>query len=234
MDQVQALSARKRVDLPSSGLAGDFAVVSACTEASTRRAALERYISGIFSAAYGASILEYLPLLFSLEKDGHYNAALGLRSAAAAPLFCEQYLDSTVEDEAFLLYGDRADRSKIMELGNLVATSPGQSAFLYLLVTAALQAADVQYLLFAANKSVRASIRRSGFTPRVIGVADGNRLGPEAKNWGTYYEGEPFVMLADISLTMEQASAQPMMCRLIDNYRHSIPVLADAIGKHIP
>ena len=234
MEQSQVITGTSSYSAKSAGLVGELAVVSACAEESPQREALEQYISGIFSTAYDARIMEYLPLLFSLEARGSYSAALGLRSAAVAPLFCEQYLDSRVEQEALSLYGANVDRRRMMELGNLVASSSGQSALLYLLITAALHQAGIEYLLFAANKPVRASIRRSGFTPKVIRVAEKNRLGEQAKNWGTYYQGEPIVMLADIALTMDQARVQPFMCDVFASYRHAIPVLADAIGKHIP
>ncbi len=234
MDQNQAVSPGRSFRPPRGSIIGGLAVASACAECSPEREGLERYISSIFLAAYNARTLEYLPLLFSLESDDAYTAALGLRSAAIGPLFCEQYLDTTVEDEVVSLYGARVGRHSIMELGNLVASSPGQSVLLYLLITAALHEAGIKYLLFAANKMVRASIRRSGFTPKIIRVAEQNRLGAQAKHWGTYYEGEPIVMLADISLTMDQVGAQPEIRRIIDNYCHTIPVLADAIEKHIP
>ena len=211
---------------------GAMAIASACTESSPQREALEQYISAIFSAAYDARILEYLPLLFSLEQDQRYSAALGLRSASVGPLFSEQYMDSAVEDEVLALYGVQVRRRSIMEMGNLVASSAGQSVLLYLLVIAALHEAGVGYLLFAANKAVRASIRRSGFTPKILCVAEQDRLGAQARNWGAYYQGEPFVMLADVSLGMEQAMAQPVMRKVIAAYRHAIPVLADSIRKH--
>jgi hypothetical protein len=233
MDQNQAVSPRSSFSPQRESFLEGLPLASACPECSPAREGLEQYISSIFLAAYNARTLEYLPLLFSLESDDAYTAALGLRSAAISPLFCEQYLDSTVEDEVASLYAAQADRRSIMELGNLVASSPGQSVLLYLLATVALHQAGIKYLLFAANKAVRASIRRSGFTPKIIRVAEKNRLGAQAKHWGTYYEGEPIVMLADISLTMDQIMAQPEMRRIMGCYRHTIPVLADAIEKHI-
>ncbi|MBT4521952.1 MAG: hypothetical protein HOC23_18290 [Halieaceae bacterium] len=208
-------------------------VVSAIDTLDSGRERLEQYIAGIFHAAYGARILEYLPLLFSLDQEGATNAALGLRSASYAPLFCEQYLDTSVEDQVVALYGRQVGRDRIMELGNLVGSQPGQSALLYLLVVAALNEAGVEYLLFAANKAVRASITRSGFTPRVIQVAERNRLGSQKECWGTYYDGEPVVMLGDIRMTMGQIKAQPVMRQVLRAYRHSIPVLADSICTEV-
>ncbi|MEH6582990.1 MAG: thermostable hemolysin [Halioglobus sp.] len=234
MGENVALPAAGQQSMAANTLMTGQVVVGACDKGSPEREALEQFISSIFSASYGAKILEYLPLLFSLMDGKHHTAALGVGSAAAAPLFCEQYLDTAVEDQVMTLYSQRVGRRDIMELGNLVSTTSGQSALLYLLVAAALDEACVGYLLFAANRAVRASIRRSGFTPKIIHVADSRRLGVEAANWGSYYEGEPIVMLADIALTIEQARCQPVMCKLLDSYSHAIPVLADAIRKLRP
>ena len=167
------------------------------------RQRVERYIAGIFSAAYGATVFEYLPLLCSLERENSLVGALGLRSAASEPLFCEQYLDVSVQSSILREYGMPVARRNIMELGNLVSSSAGQGVYLYLLVTAALAAADVRYLVFAANRAVRYSINRHGFDTRVICHADASRLGAKAQEWGSYYESDPKVVLADIS----QASA---------------------------
>lgn len=210
----------------------DLPVVSSCLEHEAGRESLEQYISGIFSAAYNAKILEYMPLLFCLKHNETFTAALGLRSAARGELFCENYLDSSAQQQVLSLYGVPVQRSAIMELGNLVASAPGQSSLLYLLCAAALHEADVKYLLFAANKTVRASIKRSGFTPKTIRVAEKERLGLQGESWGSYYEGEPLVMLADIALTMEQANEQPFMRQILKVYAATIHAMAQAIREY--
>jgi hypothetical protein len=207
--------------------------VRACPETDVGRERLEQYISGIFNAAYGARILEYLPLLFQLECNGAKQAALGLRSAAVAPLFCEQYLDAPAQQQVETLYGRRVSRPQIMELGNLVATEPGYSGLLYIIITAAIHEAGIEYLMFAANKRVRNSIARCGFTPRTIQAAQRSRLGTQGLDWGRYYEGDPIVMLADIALTMRQIASQPKLQGVVDAYQLVIPALADSIRTHL-
>ncbi len=206
--------------------------VRAFPEGHDGREHLEQYISSIFNAAYGAQILEYLPLLFGLENGSSRQAALGLRSANCGPLFCEQYLDNTAEQYVEMLYGRDAARIQIMEMGNLVATQAGLSGLLYIIITAAIHEAGIDYLMFAANKRVRNSIARFGFTPRTIHGAEQSRLGDKGFEWGCYYEGEPVVMLADIPRTMEQIKAQPELQNLVDRYQFAIPSLADSIRTH--
>lgn len=218
---------------PSSTGQGLLPAVSSYPESHRNRDQLEQYICGIFNAEYGARILEYLPLLFSLESDGSRHAALGLRSASIGPLFCEQYLDEDAEYHVESLYGRSAGRSQIMELGNLVATEPGYSGLLYIIITAAIHHAGIEYLMFAANKRVRNSIARCGFTPKTIQAAQQSRLGAQGQDWGRYYEGDPIVMLADIALTMRQVLAQPELKGIIDAYQFSIHSLADSIHIHV-
>lgn len=218
---------------PETPAGTELPVVDVCYYSAPERETLERYISSVFHAAYGAKILDYLPLLFSLSNNsGDYTAALGLRSASYGELFSERYLDDSVEHYVDAYCGKPCDRQNIMELGNLVSSQARQSAFLYLLVTAAMAQSGVDYLLFCANKAVRASIKRSGFTPVVIDQARPERLGDHASDWGSYYEGEPLVMLGDIKLSMKQANAQPFMRDVLTIYADPISTLSNAIVAH--
>jgi hypothetical protein len=228
------LSRSRTPPLPVPLPAPQWPSVSACRLDQPRRERLEQYIACIFHASYGARILEYLPLLFSLERDGTFCAALGMRSAAAAPLFCEGYLERPVEAEVLAHYGGHCERRHIMELGNLVASGTGQGALLYLLVAAAAHRAGVRHLLFCANRAVRLSIRRSGFTPLAIGPALPERLGAESGRWGSYYDGKPLVMLGDLALTAQQAAAQPAQREVLRRYSASVAALAAEIERHIP
>lgn len=211
---------------------GNLPLLGACPETHPRRERLEQYIAGVFQAAWGARVLGFLPLLCSLQQQGHFSAALGLRSANHGPLFCEQYLARPALEEVDALYGGRCLPGNLMELGNLAASHPGQGALLYLLVTAAIHDAGIRYLIFAANRAVRVSIRRSGFTPLTIGPARAECLGAAAASWGRYYDGDPRVMVGDMALTRQQVLAQPELEATLRQYQASIAVLASAIREH--
>ncbi len=210
---------------------GDMPRLCVSMPGDRRREAVEQYISGVFQASYDARILQFLPLLLTLEDKGMPRAALGLRSAGSGPLFAEQYLSMPVERQVAESWGRLAPRSRIMELGNLVSSSPGQSVLLYLLVTAALYEAGVQYLLFAANRAVRRSIRRTGFTPRQVCAALPECLPDGGVSWGRYYQGDPQVMLGDMALTHRQALAQPAIAALLNDYALTIQELADTLRE---
>ncbi len=206
--------------------------VRPCFDADKGREKLEQYIAGVFHASWDARILEYLPLLFSLQRETGYSAALGLRAAGKSRLFGETYLDTPVEQQIKRVHGYDCPRSGIMELGNLVASSAGDGALLYLLVTRALHVAGIRFLLFAANRAVRLSIRRTGFTPIVLGPADPNRLDDEGSRWGRYYEGDPQVMLGDISLSWKQSQAEPALRAALDQHALLVEELAETIREY--
>ncbi|TXS96679.1 hypothetical protein FV139_04200 [Parahaliea maris] len=217
--------------VPVSGAAlslPELRVVSHCGPA---RDVLENYVHRVFARTYGAEVNSFMPLLAGLYRDGEPEAAFGLRSAASQPLFCEHYLDRPVEHYASTLYGTLAPRQRIMELGNLAASRGGHSGILYLIVACALQAGGVDYLLFAANKAVRRSLSRCGFSPRPIQGARPECLPDGGESWGRYYDSEPVVMLADVNRTVRQAATQPGMVALMAQYATAITTLAAAVAR---
>ena len=196
---------------------------------SAQREPVERYITSIFRAAYGASVFEFLPLLVFMEQDRDLQAALGLRGANNTSLFCEAYLPSPVEDHVARVFGRQVSRGQVMELGNLVASQPGQAVALYLLVVAALGRAGISHLVFAANRAVRMSIRRCGFVTREVCPADPEQLDGRAQMWVSYYDGDPRVVLADIAQAVVHGSHHPRISALWSREKLAIDSLADAI-----
>ncbi|WP_460586971.1 thermostable hemolysin [Haliea atlantica] len=193
----------------------------------------EGFVASVFERAWGAHVTRFLPWLCSLQPqaDAVPEAVLGLRAAARERLFCEQYLDEPLLAVPARLHGQVCERADIMELGNLAASSAGRGALLYLLATQAAHRAGVRYLLFAANRAVRLSILRSGFTPLVVGPADAGRLGSRAGEWGRYYDGNPVVMLGDMALTDRQARQRQGVPALLAHYDSAIAGLASVLSE---
>lgn len=192
---------------------------------------LSHYITQVFASTYGAHLSEFMPLLVGLFEGDTPVAALGLRRARAQPLFCEHYLDQPAEYYTRTLFGSDGKRDRIMELGNLAVTRRGYSMILYLITMAALREARVDYLLFAANRSVRRSIERCGFTPQGIHAARARRLPDGGAQWGSYYESDPVVMLADIKCTAHQAAASAEMMACVEHYAEPVRALATHIQQ---
>lgn len=201
--------------------------------AAAERCIEEGFVATVFARAWGAHVTRFLPWLCSLHPDDGAapEAVLGLRAAARERLFCEQYLDEPLLAVPARLHGQVCERADIMELGNLAASCAGRGALLYLLATQAAHRAGVRYLLFAANRAVRLSILRSGFTPLVVGPADAARLGPQAGQWGRYYDGDPVVMLGDMALTDRQARQRQGVPALLAHYDSAIAGLASVLSE---
>ncbi len=204
-------------------------LVDTSLPSSPDRELVERYIGGIFHASYGAKLLDYLPLLVHMEQGGTLRAALGLRSASRGRLFAERYLDASLEQLVADEFARVVHRSQLMELGNLVSSEPGQAVSLYLLVVAALGDAGISHLVFAANRAVRLSIKRCGFDTRELLTADPARLGADAEVWGSYYAGDPSVVVADIPAAVKHGKQHPEISALWQREAMVIASLADCI-----
>ena len=196
---------------------------------SADREQVQRYIAGVFQISYGAQVNEFMPLLVSLRDRGHLSSALGLRGASGSRLFCEQYLDEPVEAHVQSIFGQQVARDRVLEMGNLVASNPGHAALLYTLVGAAMYEAGMDYLLFTANRAVRLSLKRSGVSSVPIAPADRSRLGASGSEWGSYYNGDPQVMLGDVRVAMASCTKNPVIGSVLAFYQDIINELVHVI-----
>ena len=173
--------------------------VDALGEESLARREVEGFIRACFHRAYGANVSSFLPLLMALRGDGgEVMAALGMRAAACAPLFLEQYLDVPVEQAIAGRLGGDVRRDGIIEVGNLAVAHPGGARWLITALTAFLHARGDQWVVFTAVPAVRNAFLQLGLNPVPLAPATADRLGPEAREWGTYYAGGPLVMVGRV------------------------------------
>ncbi len=193
------------------------------------REEVQRYIAGVFQITHGATVNEFMPLLVSLRDHGRLTSALGLRGAAGGHLFSEQYLEEPVEEYVQAKFGRNSGRGRILEMGNLVASNPGHASLLYTLVGAALYEAGIDYLVFTANRAVRLSLKRSGLDSVPIARADRRLLAAGADKWGSYYTGDPQVMIGDVRAAMEGCTARAEVRDLVRRHRAAIDELIDLI-----
>jgi len=199
---VQASSAMLQ-HLPALALVSDF---------TPARERVERFISQVFQASFNAKIMTYAPDLLYLEHDLRIQAALGLRWADTHPLFCEKYLEGSVLDAI----GDPLlERGEVVELSNLASMTPGAGAQLYVLAAVALDLAGCKQLVFTANETVRRSISRGGFSARFLADANVEKI-TGADQWGSYYQGRPQVMVADIPASAQIIRSNPLVTPLLN------------------
>jgi hypothetical protein len=173
--------------------------LSDCTHA--RRASVEDYVRDSFRRFYAAEVRQFMPVLMGLRDDaGQILGALGLRAAAAEPLFLEHYLDRPIEQTLSASTGRPVDRTAIMEVGNLAVSASGGSYWLIAALTAYLHALGVQWVVFTIGPYLRNAFARLGLSPIDLGPAHADRLPPAERGaWGSYYRQRPRVMAGEVA-----------------------------------
>lgn len=192
----------------------------------TGRADVETYIVRKFAEVYGARIHSFLPQLLSLHAHGAIEAALGLRRADSGPLFLEQYLDRPVEQQLAEAAGQPVARADIVEIGNLVSTSPGSSRLLFLMLAELFASAGVTWAIFTATPEVHKLLDRLTGEQIVLCEADGKRLGAELENWGSYYDTRPAVTAINVPLSRVALLQRPPARELMRHCASQVKPLA--------
>ena len=167
------------------------------------RKRVEKFIHDVFFEIYGATIDSFYPTLMSVHDEwNNIFAAVGFRSAGECSLFLEQYLEQPIDDIAHNIFGNKVKRSSIVEVGNLAATAQGASIFLFVAMTAYFKQMGFSHLVFTGTKALHLHFRRMGLNPQLIGSAKPDAL-EDASKWGSYYETEPRIIIADINQSHE-------------------------------
>ncbi len=196
------------LDSAPSPAAGERSVLAIVDRAHPRRAAVEAFIQDVYAARYGARVREFMPtLVATLDADGGLLAAAGYRGAGAQALFLERYLARPVEQ---LLAPDarRAPaRERIVEVGHLAAAQAGQGRRLVLQLGPHLANEGFEWVVSTLTEELRQLFARLGLASVALGIADPTLLGPQAADWGRYYEHRPLVLAGQI------ATALPVLAR---------------------
>lgn len=176
-----------------------------------QRPEVEQFIRERFAAEFGATLYHFLPELLTLRQaDGQLLAAAGVASAAAGPLFLEQYLAQPIEQLLAHQLGCELPRSAIAEVGNLAACCAGGARLLITHMTHHLHAAGYRYVVFTGTRTLRNAFRRLGLLPLALAPAEARQLGEHATDWGRYYAEQPQVMAGSVALgqrLLQQAAA---------------------------
>lgn len=156
------------------------------------------FVRATFADHYQAKVKEIPTTLLALQNAcGETTAVTGLRYGASDKFFLEQYLDGPVED--YLGAAGEIDRSRIVEICNLAAPTPGQVRYLLIALGTYLHSAGFEWVVCTAIGSLCNTISRMSFTPVVLGLADPARLGDAAADWGSYYAKNPRVIAGHLA-----------------------------------
>lgn len=189
------------------------------------RARMESVVTGHFARIYGASVSRFMPLLLGLRQQGQILAVVGLRPAGDDALFLEQYLDEPVP-HLLSRRGLSAPRDTVIEVGNLVSTSPGLARLLIVALTHYLHSAGFKWVAFTGTPALLNSFSRLTLSPIDLGAADPARLGASASEWGSYYATHPHVMAGYIPEGFAQLCSKQIFQRLGFQPLYPFPMLS--------
>jgi hypothetical protein len=199
---------------------------------SAERARVEAYIAKQFRAVHGANIHDYMPVLLTMGCHGLTTAATGIRAAAGQDLFLEQYLSVPVEDAVGELAGRVITRNGVAEIGNLVATQGGSSYLLFMVLTAVLQRAGFEWVVFTATPQVQKVLAYLGLQVHVLCEADPGRLTQSsAGEWGRYYQSKPKVVAGNVADAMQILNERMLYSSVLALFRNAIDELAGAVDR---
>lgn len=199
---------------------------------SPQRVRVEQYIATQFRAVHGATIHDFMPVLLTMDCHGATTAATGVRDAANQALFLEQYLSRPVESALAELAGQPLERAGIAEIGNLVATQGGSSYLLFMVLTAVLQQARFEWVVFTATPQVQKVLAHLGLEIHTLCEADPTRLTHSSPaEWGRYYSSRPQVVAGKVSDAMLVLNQRKLYSSILALFRSPIDELAAEISS---
>lgn len=193
------------------------------------RGELEAFIHARYACAYKANIQHFLPFFLATWRGSQVQGALGLRPGSAGTFFVENYLDSPIEDIVAQQQGEYVPREQIIETGNL-AGNRGSSQLLFVVLTEVLYRAGFRWITFTATSMVINSLQRLGFAPQTVCEADVSRLAEHAKDWGSYYDSRPAVVIGNIEQAHRTLQGNELALKLLQEYRVQIAAIVSALS----
>lgn len=162
----------------------------------------------IYARRYGAQVPGFAPMLVALREGDQVLAAAGYRAAASGPLFLERYLQAPVESLIRSAPGVQVARQCIVEVGHLAAERAGQGRRLIELLGPHLAGEGFEWVVGTVTRELRAMLLRLGVAPMTLGAAHPSALGPEAEDWGSYYEHAPVILAVPLRRALREHAAR--------------------------
>lgn len=162
--------------------------------------ALQAYIQAAYSHEFDARIPHFLPCLLGLYRaDGLLVGACGLKQASEERLYLEQYLDQPIEAAIETRLGVRARRDRIVEVGNLACSEPGNARLMFAALCRLLCDNALDHVVFTSTAKLRNSFHRLSLSLIELAPARADQVGEDANAWGAYYHCQPKVMVGDLN-----------------------------------
>ena len=158
------------------------------------RAALEAYVRTAFNRSHDADVSTFMPTLLAFRDGaGSLRGVLGIRSAADAPLYLENYLDRPVEQAIVAAGYHPVERDEVIEVGNLAAGSCLAAVRMVAQMPVQLMNRGYSWIVFTATSTVHEILLGFGAPLVELGRADPRRGARQGDRWGRYYDNDPRV-----------------------------------------
>jgi hypothetical protein len=156
------------------------------------RPAVENTIRLAYRRDHGARLASFPSWLVANTDETGVIGAAALRFADDG-FFSERYLDRPIEDLIARRAGTDADRSQLVEVGNLAAGRAGEIRVLVHGIVGLLYSQRMRWAFFTATARLRTLLSRAGIPLIELAAADPRRI-DDAKAWGSYYQQDPRVV----------------------------------------
>lgn len=192
---------------------------------------VETFVADRFHHHYQAKVTLFLPYLLSTKIDDKFTAAMGFQPAAKVnPLFLEQYLSSSIEDEIRRVTNKTVDRKHVAEVGNLTSVHRGTSQLLFVLTIAILHEAGFEWTVFTATKQVQLLLARLNLVTITLCEANPDQLMGDKHLWGSYYDDKPNVLIGNLLDAIELLKQHDVIGFMLKNYQNTITDIAQKIS----
>ncbi|SEG47908.1 thermostable hemolysin [Marinobacterium lutimaris] len=163
------------------------------------RVRIEAFIRARFAAIHSAWIDDFLPTLISTQTTSQQiHAAAGFQWASENPLFLESYLDLPIEGRLRQLGQGSAQRSQIVEFGNLATGRPGAIRQLILVLANYFGRRGMDWAVLTLTPTLINSFSRLGLVLVPLAAARPERLQASTSYWGSYYDLNPQVVAINL------------------------------------
>jgi len=169
---------------------------------------VEDFVRECYRERHQADIREFMPAFLTLRTNAKLVGVLGFRPADQARLFLEAYLDEPIEKTLGQRIGIEPQRSTLVEVGNLVSSTPGGARWLISSSTALFMGMGLRWAVLTATPGLLNSFRKLGIAFVPLAPAAKERIDDADKYWGSYYDEQPFVVVSDISTAFHRLNSQ--------------------------
>lgn len=190
-------------------------VIDITSRFAPERLRVEKFIQNVYSRNYGADISVTYPVLMSVrDSGGDILAAVGFRPAVSEPLFLEQYTQEPIENVISRLAAHAVPRCEIAEIGNLASKGKGASVFLFAAIASYLLHQGIYYATVTGTDQLHRRFKTMGLNPHVVCDASLAKLKAEQRNWGSYYDTQPRVLVGSLEDSMQKLNDKLGACYL--------------------